>query len=417
VKRSTIFKRAHGLPPVGLLVLQGLLAGAPASGAESPTPVFEARTADGKTPAGPLLKLNDKWEVRIGGSAPAVVAAGDLLDLRRAGKDLPDRPAEAHLLFTNGDCVPVRDCKLEGEKLLYRLNDKERTEWQAPLSALSVFWLAPPGDRDERDKLRRRWAAEKRTRDVIRLRNGDAVEGILTDLDGSAVRVEADGKKTAIDLDKVAAVLMSTELALLPKPKTAFGRLILANGARFSLAKAECTDGQTLTATTLYNTRLSIPVDEVVALYIHQAKAIYLSDLKPSKVEGKPFGNFDWPPVADGSVTGLDLRLGGSTYDKGMGLHSESRVSYNLAGGYRSFEALIGLEQQADGRTGSARVKVLVDGKSLPLGGDNDLSGKSKPLAIRLDVQGAKELTLVVEFGQRGDVLGRVNWIDARLVK
>jgi len=45
------------------------------------------------------------------------------------------------------------------------------------------------------------------------------------------------------------------------------------------------------------------------------------------------------------------------------------------------------------------------------------LSDKSKPLPVRLDVKDAKELTLVVEFGKRGDVLARVNWIDARLVR
>ena len=164
--------------------------------------------------------------------------------LRRAGKDLPDRPAEAQLLFANGDCVPLHDCKLEGEKVHYQIGNKERMAQQTPLSSLSVIWLTPPGDPEERAKLRRRWTTEKRARDVIRLRNGDTVEGILTGMDASAVQIDADGKKAAIELDKIAAVTLSTELALLPKPKTAFGRVILANGSRLSLAKAECSDGQ-----------------------------------------------------------------------------------------------------------------------------------------------------------------------------
>jgi hypothetical protein len=402
---------------VGLLLFLSLVALGVAAGAESARPDFQARAADGKSSSGPLLKIDDKWEVRLGGRTPVVIGAGELLVLRRVGKDLADRPADTHLLFTNGDCIPVRDCKLDGEKLIYRLEGKENAAQQVPLSAVSVFWLAPPGDREERDKLRRRWAAEKRTRDVIRLRNGDAVEGILTDLNDSAAKLEIEAKKTAIDLSKIAAITFSTELAFQPKPKTVYGRVILANGARLSLAKAECTDGQTISATTLFNAKLSIPVEDLVALYLYQGKAVYLSDLKPSRIEGKPFGNLDWPPVADGSVSGLDLRLAGSTYDKGMGLHSESRVSYNLAGGYCWIEALVGLEEQSDGRKGSARVKVLVDGKLRAIEGDEALTGKSKPLPIRLDVQGAKELTLVVEFGKRGDVLGRVNWIDARLVK
>jgi hypothetical protein len=99
-----------------------------------------------------------------------------------------------------------------------------------------------------------------------------------------------------------------------------------------------------------------------------------------------------------------------------MGLHADSRLTYDLAGNYHWFEALVGLEELEDGRTGTARVKVLIDGKPRPLDIE-ELTGKSKPLPIRLDVKGAKELTLVVEFGKRGDVLARVNWIDARLIK
>jgi hypothetical protein len=410
------FPKAHGLWSVGLLVCLGHIAVSIAAGAESVSSDFQAVTAEGKPAKGPLLKIDDQWGIRLGGGSPAVIAPGELVVLRRAGKELPDRPANAHLLFTNGDCVPIRDCKLSGEKLSFRLPGKDETTLQAPLSAASVLWLAPPDERDERDKLRRRWAAQKRSRDVIRFRNGDAVEGILSDLDDATAKIEVDGKKTPIDLSKVAAITFSTELAFVPKSKGVYGRVVLANGARLSLAKAECPDGQSIAATTLYNTKLNIPVEEVTALYLHQGKAVYLSDLKASRVESKPFGSLEWSPVVDGSVSGLDLRLAGSTYEKGMGLHSESRVTYNLAGGYRSFEALVGMEEQSDGRTGSARVKVLVDGKPQKIG-DEELSGKSKPMAIRLDVKEAKELTLVVEFGKRGDVLGRVNWVDPRVIK
>jgi len=384
--------------------------------AEDRPPNFEARTADGKSPAGELLKLGDKWDLRLGGANPADIAAGELVVLRRVAKDLPNRPAGSHLVFTNGDCVSIHRVKLEGERVVFQLNDEGRTEWKAPLSALSVVWLTPPADLAERDKLRRRWAAEKRTRDVVHLRNGDTVEGILTSLDDSAVQLDVDKKKVRLILENVAAVTLSTELASVPKPKGPFGRVILADGARLSLAKSACDDGKTLTATTLYNTTVRIPLADVIALYIFQGNAVYLSDLKPSKFDWKPFGNLDWPPVADGSVSGRDLRLAGSAYDKGMGLHAESRLTYDLAGNYRWFEALVGLEELGDGKTGSARIKVLVDGKPRPLDLE-ELSDKTKPLPIRLDVKGAKELTLVVEFGKRGDVLARVNWIDARLLK
>jgi hypothetical protein len=402
-------------PYFGLLLTLATFA-SPAFAVEERLPVFETRSANGKTPTGELLKLGDNWHVHLGGANPTDIPEGELVVLRRVGRSLPDRPAGLHLVFTNGDCLPVRGVQLDGERVVYQLNDKNRTELKAPLSALSVLWRSPSSDLAERDKLRRRWAAEKRPRDVVRLRNGDTVEGILTGFDDSVVQVEVDKKKVRLDLENVAAVALSTELASVPKPKGAFGRVVLADGARLSLSKAVCDDGKTLSATTLYNARVQIPLSELVALYVYQGNAVYLSDLKPSKFDWKPFGNLDWPPVADGSVSGRDLRLAGNTYDKGMGLHADTRLSYDLGGNYRWFEALVGLEELDDGKTGSARVKVLVDAKPRPLDAEL-LSDKSKPLPIRLDVKDAKELTLIVEFGKRGDVLARVNWIDARLLR
>ena len=87
-----------------------------------------------------------------------------------------------------------------------------------------------------------------------------------------------------------------------------------------------------------------------------------------------------------------------------------------LAWGYQRFEALVGLDDQT-GQGGSVRIKVLVDGKPQELGWDKELTSRDQPLPIRVGVAGAKELTLVVEFGERGSVNDHVNWADARLVK
>src|SRR5262249_40078609 len=147
-----------------------------------------------------------------------------------------------------------------------------------------------------------------------------------------------------------------------------------------------------------------------------QGRAVYLSDLKPRRYEHTPYFGVSWPWVADGSVAGQDLRLGGSTFDKGLGLHSASRLIFDLAGGYQRFEALVGLDERS-GRAGGATVQVLVDGKPQSLGWNGALRGGEGPHPVRLGVAGAQSLTLVVEFGRRGDVADHVNWADARLIK
>ena len=81
--------------------------------------------------------------------------------------------------------------------------------------------------------------------------------------------------------------------------------------------------------------------------------------------------------MRDGSAAGLDLRLAGSTYDKGIGLHSHSRLSYAVPRDCRRFEALVGLDDRA-GRRGSGRIRVLADGKPLDLGGGPRTDGRRR---------------------------------------
>jgi hypothetical protein len=60
------------------------------------------------------------------------------------------------------------------------------------------------------------------------------------------------------------------------------------------------------------------------------------------------------------------------------------------------------------------RIGVLVDGKSRE---DRVISAREGPVPLRVTLNGARELTLVVEFGPGNDVWGHVDWADARLIK
>ncbi|HEV3445829.1 MAG TPA: NPCBM/NEW2 domain-containing protein, partial [Gemmataceae bacterium] len=87
-----------------------------------------------------------------------------------------------------------------------------------------------------------------------------------------------------------------------------------------------------------------------------------------------------------------------------------------LNGRYQWFESLVGLDEQT-GRQGSVLIDVLVDGKRQELGNVKELTGQDPPRAVRVNVAGAKELTLVVKFGRFADVEDHVDWADARLIK
>ena len=314
-------------------------------------PAFLVHTTAAKPLEGALAELGADWSVRL--EKGEKVAADDLVSLRRPGMGLPPLPAGHHLILTNGDRIPAEDVRLTGERVRFRhpdLNDGK--EVTVPLARLAVYWRGL-SDGARAETLRRRLANGTRTRDTVLLENGDAVEGALTGIDGRGVEVEVDKKRVTIELNRVAAVALSSELADKNRPRGVYARLALTDGGtRVSLTRATCTDGATLTGTTTFGATVSVPLGRVAALDLFQGRAVYLSDLKPAAYQSEPYLDVRWPLVADGAGSGRELRLSDGVYDKGLGLHPRSRVTYRLDGGYRRFEAVVGFDPRA-GRDGS----------------------------------------------------------------
>jgi NPCBM/NEW2 domain len=410
VPKQSLGTRRISLAIVTLLAVVGAVRADDAA-----APAFVVQTADGKDIQGRLRELGPDWSIHLGDGA--LLEGAEVLSVRRVGRPLPARPIDAQLILAGGDCIPVDKPILIGERVHFhspRLADGQ--DASAPLSSILVVWFAETAS-EPPERLRRRLAEETRKRDAVLLRNGDVLEGVLTGLDEMTIAIEVDKKPVTVDVSRTAAIALSSDLTETPRPKGVYGRVILGpGGARLSLASARCADGVTLTGVTLFGAALNVPLVDVAALDLFQGKAVYLSDLKPSRYEYIPYLDDRWNYVRDGSAAGSDFRLAGSTYDKGVGLHSHSRLSYVVPKDCRRFEALVGLDDRA-GRGGGTRIRVLADGRPLDIGGAGELTANSGPLAVRVDLAGVKELTLEADFGKDGPVQGCVDWANARFVK
>ena len=128
-----------------------------------------------------------------------------------------------------------------------------------------------------------------------------------------------------------------------------------------------------------------------------------------------------WGPVErDMSVgdmrsgDGALIRLDGTSYGKGLGVHASSRVEYYLGGRCSRFSAFIGVDDEA-GADGSVVFEVWADSMRLyqsPL-----MTGASATQAVDVNVAGASILQLVVNEGN--DALSdeshsdHADWADA----
>jgi hypothetical protein len=121
-----------------------------------------------------------------------------------------------------------------------------------------------------------------------------------------------------------------------------------------------------------------------------------------------------FPYKVDRSVGGGPLLLGKRQFSTGLGLHSFCELSWKLDGKYEVMVAVAGIDDAATG--GDAILTVLVDGK--PAGDAMRLTGGEKPVPIRIELDGAEELAVRVDFGpDKLDVGDHVDLAGARLIR
>jgi hypothetical protein len=164
-----------------------------------------------------------------------------------------------------------------------------------------------------------------------------------------------------------------------------------------------------------FGAQLEIPLIAVESVRFLGGCATYLSDIAPVSYDFEPFFDLAWPVRRDRSVDGGFLTLRRVEYPKGLGVHSRSTLTYRLDGKFRRFQATIGVDDSAAGN-GSVVFVVLLDGRAAYT--SEVLTGTSAPVAIeRLDVTGAKIMTLRVDYATEGDILDHADWCDALLIK
>jgi len=318
-------------------------------------------------------------------------------------------------VLADGGLLPADVLRIDTGQVVF--DSDSLGEIRVPLESLAGIVLAWPSGAAEQDRLVDRLLEAKGSSDVVLLANGDRLAGVVVDVDEREVRFDADGKPTRLPRDRVGAVVFNPALrsrTSKPAPRTWLG---LDDGTRLLV------DRMAINGPTLRPTPSGAPADarpwstaarRLVFVQPVGGRVEYLSDRKADGYRHVPFLDLPWPYRNDRNVLDGRLRAGGRTWLKGLGVHSSARLTYLLDEPVDRFEAELALDDAA-GAGGSIRYHVFVDRRrkfsSAPVhGGD-------RPVAVRVDLAGAKRLDLIVDFGERADQLDYADWLDARVIR
>jgi hypothetical protein len=404
-----------------LLVLSSAPSSVAADGPPLVVPVL------GEQFAGQLVGVTEDWRVTF--STGEAERQFLLRQLVRWG-NYSDRADGTQVLLSDGSLLPAKVLKLASESLA--IDTKLWGEVSLPSALCSGVSFACSADSRERD---RQWVRMQQTPVAaahLFLRNGDEISGRF------AKGREEDDEAAPFGIE---AVNFIPQAGVATSFQVSQVQMLAFERRNVRLAPIACwlglADGSLLAVSTLrrddeiveielacglqLRTRAMRMWQQMACIDSRQAEVTYLSDLRQADYRHFPFLSVRWPLGVDQNVLGGRLRSGGHVVLKGLGMHSTSRVVYDLDRRYSKLEAELALDDQA-GRRGSARYRVLVERPAATARKWNlaytspIVRGSDDSIPISIDVADATRVALTVETADQGDTLDHANWLYARLV-
>lgn len=378
-------------------------------------PVFLALDVEGKQVSGRISSIGaDGLTIRDAANASRVLPYRSLVRVTRQERPMPRNPGGSHsVLLADGDRILQATVSETTDSAIDVQSHSSLGKLKVPLDHVLAVILSAPSEPDSLDELRDKVRNEPRKGDLVWLANGDRAAGSFLGLDDRSVKFQVEGKPAEFDRTGVVALGFDPAVVNAPRPPGDFLELTFADGSRLGVAGAELAKGDVV-ARTRFGQAIRVPIGELVRIDPRTEVVVPLGERKPDGQSYVAYVGPTLPYRVDLTADGHRLRLGGQTYERGIGTQSRTLLAYKLRPGDRRFQATVGVDDRA-GPLGSVVFRVMVDGQerfATP-----SLGSKDTPRAIDLDISKAKVLILMSEFGDRGDVRDIADWVEARLIR
>ncbi|MEX0586615.1 MAG: NPCBM/NEW2 domain-containing protein, partial [Pirellulales bacterium] len=358
----------------------------------------------GAVAAARLIGADERWSLTFENGSRQQLHVGELV---RWGT--PREPADATgILLRDGGMLPGK-ITAASESVL-ELQSDALGAIKLPRKLVAAAVLAATALSEERA------ATGVTSADQLRLANGDRLAGRLLGMAEKKIQWEARQGRITVSTENVARIEFAQREAAPPQHDRLKVTVGLDDGTRL-LVDQLVTKENRAEIVLADGTRVATELRRVVFLQPRGGRVTWLSDLKPQGYRHLPYLSVEWPLALDRNVLGGPLRAGGRPYLKGLGLHSASRVTYQLEKPYRRLAATLAIDDAAE-HSGSVIFHVFTDdgtGRWTERFSSPTARGGAPPIEMAVDVAGAKRVSLLVDGADYGDQRDYANWLDARL--
>ncbi len=402
---------------LGMLIVPGALCVLPGAAQEPAPSQVTVRTIRDDTVRGQVVAFSfeDGLTLRVGESGRRVIELRDLVRIS-AGQGMgAPRARDGVLRLVGGDFLYGR--LAETEEGAVTLETPGLGSVPVPLDRI-VAW-EPPAFRLGRGAARldaglavaSPLVGDELDEDVVLLNNGDVARGFVTAIDEAGVTLERDTEQAVISTDLVVAVRLVE-----PAPVRVDGPYVvvqLARSGRLTVTDLNWS-GKSIRVQPSFGPPRRIDADRVVRVDVFGGRWERLSARTPINESQTPMLALTWPYRVNENVRGGAMLVGGERFDSGLGVHSRSSLTFALDDETQEFVTWFGMDDDS-GPLADVDVLIRVDGS--PRFESKHVRRGTLHGPVRIDVRRAKELELIVDFGENGDLQDRFNWIEPALIR
>ncbi|CAN5275827.1 hypothetical protein BH10PLA2_BH10PLA2_15030 [soil metagenome] len=378
----------------------------------------DLRTLAGKIVDGELSAITDKEVVIIKDGKQTAVPFPDILQIEL--QEAAEAALPGHLIdveLTDGSLLHCKKVGFKGKRAQLVLAGAEAT-FEIPLQSISYI-LNGAQDAAVRQDWQNKVLNSRGNQDQVVIRRESALNALGGTLgDGTptgqiefTLEVGGERKTRALDLDRVQGLVFQRSPAT--DAPSALCKVFDVKQNLLTAAKLEL-GPDNLKVITVAGATVDLPRATLVRLDFTNDKIVYLSDMKPTSMSYKSLTGRNDPPRMDTNLDGKGpLQIKGEVFSKGLAVHANTELNYNLDGKYKKFEAVLGMDDVVGG-DGQPRVRIEADGKELF---GQVVSRKDERRNLELDVRGVRQLRVTVSSAKPFAFEAHVDLANAKLSK
>jgi hypothetical protein len=326
----------------------------------------------------------------------------DILEIAQAVNPPAGTTVRHWLLFRNGDRLSGEANSFNGDTLQWNSPRLGRVGFSVDLLLGILPGVSGAADVDQ-----------TRTDDVIRLANGDTMHGIINAISPAGVAIQVGDATPTLGWDAVGEVLFSSPPGGTKGSGRRMFRVRLAGDESVTAADVVLSGGK-VTLTFADKSVRTLDVASVAGIEQVNGPITWLTSLRPAENIYRPMFAENFPARFDRTVG--DGRLISEKFPgfhHGIGCHSYSKLVYDLDGGWEQFRSQFAID--SDSPLADVTVRIYLDDK-VAMERKNVKAGRVYP-ATAIPLNGAKTISLEVDYGENYATEDRFVWLDPALVK